>query len=164
MPDNFTVQALMGPKYTVVYTDESISVDEEMSLTLNEERYTIAVGTEFNANTVTGTLDVRITATSTVNAFRAIGYDGVFTQPNLVSLSKYAGVTRAAVASGEVATVVRVGLMEENGWNWTPDAPIFITTDGVLTQTVPVVGGVRRVAYALTATKINLEPYPVIGV
>ncbi len=98
------------------------------------------------------------------NAYRAVGYDGLFTQPNADSLSRYAGVTRMATVIGDPIDVVRQGLMTEAGWNWTPNQPVFISANGVITQTVPVGTPIRRIGWAISATELNLDPYPIIGV
>lgn len=159
-----TLNAVFGPRYEIVIKDESVAVGEDFTLTLQKsEPLRLNVGTGFNnlTQTSTGTLDVTITAAEVVNAYRAIGYDGLFTQLTEESLSNYAGVTRMATVSGDPVDVVRVGLMEEATWGWTPNAPIFISTNGVLTQTLPA-GLVRRIGWAISATKINLDPFPII--
>lgn len=167
MSDEFNIQAVLGPQYEIVINRDSVNVDSDFNLTMDaQDPLRIAVGTGFNVNpTATGTLDVQITAQEVINAYRAVGYDGFFTQPDAISLSKYAGVNRVATVIGEPLNVVREGLMTEDGWSWTPNAPIFIAADGVLTQTQPSAGNpVRRIGWAISATSLNLDPYPIIGV
>lgn len=162
-----TLNAVFGPRYEIVIANDIITLDDKFNLTLQQqEPIRINVGTGFNVTpTATGTLDVTIIAQQVVNAYRAVGYDGTFTQPNADSLSNYAGVTRMATVIGDPINVVRSGLMTEGGWSWTPNQPIFITTDGVLTQTVPTPGNpIRRIGWAISATQLNLDPYPIIGV
>lgn len=127
--------------------------------------YILAVGTAVGqgSSQASPTQDVAVTAQQTINAYHAVGYDGLLTQETIESLSKYAGVSRFAFISGETEFVVRTGLITDSGFNWTPDAPVFITGLGVLTQTVPT-GPVRRIGWALSATQLNLDPFPVIGV
>ncbi|ANJ20685.1 hypothetical protein RDp07_gp25 [Roseobacter phage RD-1410Ws-07] len=164
---DLNIEAVLGPQYEIVINQDVVNADDPYNLTLTpQEPLVLAVGTGFNVNpTATGTLDVQITAQEVINAYRAVTYEGFFAQPNAESLSKYAGVNRVATIIGEPLMVVREGLMTEDGWSWTPNAPIFIGTDGVLTQASPVFGTpVRRIAWAISATTINLEPYPIIGV
>lgn len=164
---DLNINAILGPQYEIVINQDVVNVGSDMNLTLSpQEPLRIAVGTGYNVNpAATGTLDVQITAQAVINAYRAVGYDGNFTQPTAESLSKYAGVNRVATEIGQPLFVVREGLITEDGWSWTPDAPIFITTDGVLTQTQPVFGNpVRRIGWAISATTLNLDPYPIIGV
>ena len=167
MSDPLNLTAQLGPQYHIVINQDQVQIGDGMSLTLTpQEPLKIAVGTGYNVNpAASGTLDVQIVAQEVINAYRAVGYDGLFTQPNADSLSKYAGVNRVASIIGEPLYVVREGLMTEDGWSWTPDAPIFIGVDGVLTQTQPTFGNpVRRIGWAISATTINLDPYPIIGV
>lgn len=162
-----TLNATFGPRYEIVIATDVIGIDDQFNLTLQQsEPLRINVGTGFNAvTTSTGTLDVTIIAQEVVNAYRAVGYDGYFTQPNADSLARYAGVTRMATVIGDPIDVVRSGLMTENGWIWTPNQPVFISANGVLTQTQPTAGTpIRRIGWAISATELNLDPYPIIGV
>ena len=160
--------AVLGPRYEIVIANDEIGIDSNFNLTLSQrEPLRLMVGTGFNATSTasTGTLDVTITAAETINAYRAVGYDGLLTQMDVDALSNYAGVTRMAVPIGDPVNVVRSGLMTEGGWNWTVNQPIFISTNGVLTQTIPSAGNpIRRIGWAISATSINLDPYPIIGV
>lgn len=150
---DLTLNTIFGPQYEILITEVS-------------EPLKIAVGIGYNGNQIsTGTLDVQIIALEPVGAYRAVGYDGLYTQPDSDSLSLYAGVTRMATVAGDPINVVRSGFLFESTWNWTPNAPIFITTNGVLTQTQPTAGNpVRRIGWAISATELNLDPYPIIGV
>lgn len=161
------INATFGPRYEVVINNDQVEIDDNFDLTLQvSEPLRIAVGTGYNINPVsTGTLDVTITAMEAVGQYRAVGYDGMYTQPDADSLAAYAGVTRMATIPGDPINVVRSGLITEGAWTWTPDAPIFIGADGVLTQTQPTAGNpVRRIGWAISATELNLDPYPIIGV
>ena len=162
------INANFPPEYEIVIATDVVDVDSNFNLTLQQsEPLRLNVGTGWNISNLagSGTLDVTIIAQEIVNAYRAVGYDGYFTQPNADSLAAYAGVTRMATIIGDPIDVVRHGLMTEAGWTWTPNLPVFITTDGVLTQTQPGAGiPVRRIGWAISATELNLDPYPIIGV
>lgn len=141
----------LGPRYQV-------------TLQQNGPTFRLDVGTAGTGggNSASGTLDVNIVAATTLNAFRAVGYDGLFTEPNANSLALYAGVTRMAVVAGDPLPVLRIGFLSEDSWNWTPNGAIFISGSGVLTQVAPVSGPLRRIGTAISATTISLDPYPVI--
>ncbi|ANJ20771.1 hypothetical protein HYO99_gp37 [Roseobacter phage RD-1410W1-01] len=164
-----TLNQIMGPRYEIVIQREEVVVGPALQLNLvKEEPLRINVGDGFNKEVVsTGTLDVTIYAAETLNAYRAVGHDGLFTQPTVESLSNYAGVTRSATVIGDPIDVVRAGMLEEGAWNWPVNVPIFISLQGVLTTTIPTglgVTGVRRIGWTVSPTKINLDPYPIIGV
>lgn len=161
------INAVFGPAYEIVINNDQVEVDDNFDLTLQvSEPLRIDVGTGYNVtNSSTGTLDVTITALEAVGQYRAVGYDGLYTQTDVDSLAAYAGVTRMATIVGDPINVVRSGLITEPAWTWTPDAPVFIAADGVLTQTQPAAGNpVRRIGWAISATELNLDPYPIIGV
>lgn len=161
------LSAVFGPQYEIVINNTEVAVDDNFNLSLQvSEPLRIEVGTGYNINqNESGTLDVKITAQEAVGAYRAVGYDGLYTQPDVDSLATYAGVTRMATIVGDPINVVRSGLITEGAWNWTPNAPMFIGVDGVLTQTQPTAGNpVRRIGWAISATELNLDPYPIIGV
>lgn len=143
----------LGPQYEI--------------LVQTNEPFTIEVGTATgggSGGTSSGTLDVAITAGETINAYSGVGYDGLKTTNTVNSLSNYAGIARYALTNGESASVVRSGLLTDMNWTWTPNAPVFISATGMLTQTAPTSGAVRRVGWAITSTQLNLDPYPIIGV
>ncbi|AGH07412.1 hypothetical protein SUFG_00045 [Sulfitobacter phage phiCB2047-B] len=163
---DLSINAILGPRYEIVIQQPSVEIDKDFNLTLHQsEPMRLMVGTGWNGmnKASSGTVDVTVIADQTLNAFRAVGYNGRFTDPTYNSLSQYAGVSRMATVAGEAIKLVRQGLMEESGWNWEVNKPIFISTQGVLTQTLPM-GIVRRIGWAISPTKVNLEPYPIIGV
>jgi len=102
---------------------------------------------------------VTVTAQEALGGHRAVTADGFHATPAL--LDKLAGISTGAASIGETATLQRSGLMAEPSWTWTPDAPVFVTAAGVLTQTPPS-GTARRVAWAISATEINIDLFPII--
>jgi hypothetical protein len=107
----------------------------------------------------TGTIDLSITAGVFLDSWRAVTVEGFYVQPNEDSLSRYAGVTREPINTGNLGTVVKEGLVTNNGWAWTPGCPIYVEANGVLTQTLPSPSW-RRIGYAVSPTQINLDPFP----
>jgi len=112
--------------------------------------------------TVTVSSDgVEITAAEPLGAYRAVTHGGLYCDSTVEDLSAYAGVTTVALATGATGTVVRTGLVSDTLWTWTPNQAVFISTDGVLTQTPPALP-LRRIGWAISATQINLDPFPII--
>lgn len=72
------------------------------------------------------------------------------------------GITKTASVTGDTSEVVVQGIMEEASWSWTPEAPIFVGSAGVLTQTTPSSGLIRRVGWATSPTTINVDFLPPI--
>lgn len=99
-----------------------------------------------------------VVAQAALGGHRAVTVDGLHAEPS--DADKFAGISSHAGAIGEPVDVVVRGLMEEGSWNWTPAAPIFIGAAGVLTQTPSTTGLVRRIAWAVSATMINVDVMP----
>lgn len=51
--------------------------------------------------------------------------------------NKILGITLNAGNSGDTLSVVRSGEVVEPTWSWTPNLPVFLGVNGLLTQTVP---------------------------
>ena len=97
-----------------------------------------------------------------------IGYDGLFSQPTVESLSNYAGVTRSATVIGDPIDVVRAGRMAGGSVELDSEpAHLHLSArrahSGAFLSGVGVTG-VRRIGWAIDANTINLDPYPIIGV
>jgi hypothetical protein len=79
--------------------------------------------------------------------------------------TKFAGITQGAVNTGSSATLQQFGEITEPTWTWTVDQPIYLGTNGLLTQTVPTAPSAKFsliIGVAQSATKIFLNPMPPI--
>lgn len=158
-----SLTAEFGPEYNVIIRDDIVAVNNGFNLTLEESTpIRLSVGTAYNATsgTVADVQTVKVTMTEDVGAYRAVSYDGLKVDANTADLSQYAGITRYAVVNAEEVNLVRTGLITENGWSWTPDVPVWIADNGILTQTAPTIR--RRIGYAIASNKLVLDPYPIV--
>lgn len=80
---------------------------------------------------------------------------------NVTDAHKSFGITRHAVLAGDDVVVLTEGEMENPFWNWL-DKPIFLGLNGMLTQTVPDVGFIARIASVLSPTKIYVQVHQCI--
>jgi hypothetical protein len=76
---------------------------------------------------------------------------------NLDHMYKVVGITRGAANVGDNVEIQTYGLMTEQSWNWTAGKPIFLGTNGLLTQTSPMSGFCLIIAKALTSTDIFIS-------
>lgn len=67
------------------------------------------------------------------------------------------GLLPSAVVLGESIAVLTDGLISDSGWNWTLGSPIFVGSNGTLTQTPPETGFLQQVAVPVSATQIDFE-------
>lgn len=77
----------------------------------------------------------------------------------LADAEKVLGMTTNAAPIGGSATVQRSGELEEPSWSWTLDTPIFLSSNGQMTQTRPSASGsfVLQVAFPITPTKVFID-------
>lgn len=64
------------------------------------------------------------------------------------------GITLGAAVQGGAVTIQTYGELVEPSWNWTLNLPIFLDTNGLLTQTAPVSPAVfqRILGFPLSVT------------
>lgn len=70
---------------------------------------------------------------------------------------KILGITTGSTVNAGTATVQTYGEMIEPSWAWTPGLPIYVGTNGLLTQTIPNSGFICQIGFAETATKIFID-------
>lgn len=90
---------------------------------------------------------------------RAVTGAGVYADQ--ATIDGLLGITLEAATTGAAVRVRGAGTIDEPSWSWTPNVPIYVGASGVLTQTPPA-GIVRRVAFALSATRIVVDIFPPI--
>ncbi len=140
-----------------------IIVNESDQLTLRVGVKSSSLFAAQSMNTVTVSSDgIDITAAEALGLYRAVRHDGFYASSTLNDLSAYAGITTVALALGEVGNVVRTGLISDNSWTWVQNEAVFISANGLLTQTPPVLP-IRRIGWAISPTQINLDPFPIIS-
>jgi hypothetical protein len=76
---------------------------------------------------------------------------------NLAHMYKVVGITRGASNSGDNVEIQTYGLMTEQSWNWIAGQPVFLDTNGLLTQIPPTNGFLLVIAEALTSTDIFIS-------
>lgn len=68
------------------------------------------------------------------------------------------GVTNNAVTAGNSVNVVMSGQL--NGmFGLTPDVPVYLSTNGLLTQIVPATGFIQQLGTAITADSMSVNIY-----
>lgn len=75
----------------------------------------------------------------------------------LSTVNSVIGITTISANQGDVITAFQVGKIINLSWSWTPDLPLFVSTNGDMTQTVPTTGYSMIVGIAISATEINFE-------
>lgn len=76
---------------------------------------------------------------------------------NLTHLNTLIGLAKQTGNIGNVVAVAEDEYMTNTSWAWQPDKPVFLGTDGTLTQSLIGVVFVQQVGVALTPTKIVIR-------
>ena len=111
-------------------------------------------------------VDVSLTAGVNLSALRAVTTDAngnaVYASNDTKNNAVVVGLTSAAATAGNAVSVRTAGIVEDANWAWTK-GPVFLGTNGALTQTAPTGGSIIvQVARAITATKIAVDIEPII--
>lgn len=76
---------------------------------------------------------------------------------NLAHLNTLIGLAKQTGNIGDIVAVSEDEFMVNTAWAWVPDKPVFLGTNGTLTQTTFGVLFVQQVGVALTPTKIVIR-------
>lgn len=110
--------------------------------------------------------EATITAAENLGGHRVVTVEGYYASKDTANDKfKVLGITTGAVNSGETATVTTYGEMTESSWNWTSGTPVFLSTNGLMTQTAPTTGFRTIIGIPLTSTSmfVNIsEPIVII--
>lgn len=83
----------------------------------------------------------QITAAENLGGHRVVTVEGYYASKDTASDKfKVLGITTGAVSIGATATVTTYGEITDSAWAWTVGSPIFLNTNGTLTQT-PITSG-----------------------
>lgn len=77
---------------------------------------------------------------------------------NISHAFRYAGVMPNGYSQGDIAIAYRLGEIVDVVWSWTRGGPVFLGTNGFLTQTAPSTGFLLIVGIPANATKLILNP------
>lgn len=103
-----------------------------------------------------------VTAAEALGGFRAVTVEGLHCEgTDAIELAKYAGVTVTSGTLGSEVEIRKNGLITLTGETLTPNQPIFVGANGVLTQVLPM-NPFRRIGWAVTTEIVNLDPFPSI--
>ena len=102
--------------------------------------------------------EATITAAENLGGHRVVTVEGYYASKDTANDKfKVLGITTGAVNSGETATVTTYGTITEPSWEWTIGTPIFLSTNGQLTQTAPTSGFRLIIGKPQTATSIFID-------
>ena len=153
---------------TVQESDIAVAVQENRNaVTITETGAAVNINpTENVVNALTGATiinnygsdTVAVTAAENLGGHRIVTVEGYYASKGTpTDKNKVLGMTTGAVSSGGEATVQVSGFIEESSWNWNVDLPVFLSTNGQLTQSAITSGFSLIVGKPRTATNMFIS-------
>ena len=153
---------------TVQESDIAVAVQENRNaVTITETGAAVNINpTENVINVLTGATiinnygsdTVAVTAAENLGGHRIVTVEGYYASKDTATdKNKVLGMTTGAVNSGSEATVQVSGFIEESSWNWNVDLPVFLSTNGQLTQSAITSGFSLIVGKPRTATNMFIS-------
>lgn len=113
-----------------------------------------------------GTATLSCVAGAILSGNRMVTYDALSTVVYASSADASAhavlGMTLGAALAGAAVSVQTYGKIVEPSWSWTPLEPVYLSTDGTLSQTAPITGYCVRLGFALDAHTLMLAIEPAL--
>lgn len=101
---------------------------------------------------------VSVVASEALGGHRVVTFDGYYaSNDDADDRFSVLGITTGAVVIGATATVKTYGTITEGSWNWTAGLPVFLSTNGQLTQTAPTAGFRLIIGRAKSATTLFVD-------
>ena len=139
------------------YQSVSVAVGSSAELDVGTTAGTVAAGDDarFGVMTTSATAGVdlggqRVVVISSGNAVYADNTDSTHT-------NKVLGITTGAATNGQSVMIQSHGEMVEPSWTWTLNQPVFLSTNGLLTQTPPTTGFSQIVGFPTSATSLFIN-------
>lgn len=159
-PSTAPLATTVAEAVTQVIVDPSVAVVQESAGTGQQ---VIAAGFRGPAGPpgTMGDSDLDVVAGTVLGGHRVVYYDGLVVRyadhVDEANADKVLGITTQAAEQGGVIRVKRQGLLVESTWSWNP-GPVFLGSNGLLTQASPVTGFILQVGVAMNATTLDIRP------
>lgn len=131
----------------------------EVVVTIESAQFNVVIErgvSVFNITQGSGTASV--IAAEALGGHRVVTMSGNYaSKDNADDKFNILGITQGAVISGGTATVTTYGVITESSWNWTAGLPVFLSTNGQLTQSAPTSGFRLIIGRAKSATTLFVD-------
>lgn len=144
----------------VTITDDVLSVtfEGDLAATISEDVTAVSLGEVVEITNNYGSDTVAVTAATNLSGNRIVTVEGNYADKDTTTDKfKVLGMTTGAATTGSEATVQVSGYITEAGWNFTVGSPVFLSTNGHITQTAPTSGFRMIVGRPKTATTLFLD-------
>jgi hypothetical protein len=156
--DDFIVVEESNTNISVVDSDETITpniVTELLDFTSSEpvivNHNTYEIETYATTGIPLDVIDVYKIVTSVLS--KLVHADNL----NLAHETQVLGISLNSGMVLDTVSVLTTGSVTHALWNWTPDIPLFLGTDGQMTETRPATGFLLQVAHTISPTEIWVD-------
>lgn len=143
--------------------------DQTIELALNQSTALLVHLEKQGPAGATGSQTVTVVAGATLGGQRVVVLDSsseaIHADSDTVAhAGRILGVTATAATTGNDVIVNTFGTFIEPSWTWTPGALLYLSLDGIITETPPTSGFVQQIAFAISATEIFIHTHTFIEV
>lgn len=148
-----------GSSVVIQDTSAAVSIEPgELNVAIQPQENAVNVLTGATIINNYGSDTVAITAAENLGGHRIVTVEGFYASKDTATdRNKVLGMTTGAVSISSEATVQVSGFIEESSWNWNVDLPVFLSTNGQLTQSAITSGFSLIVGKPRTATNMFIS-------
>ena len=148
-----------GSSVVIQDTSAAVSIEPgELNVAIQPQENAVNVLTGATIINNYGSDTVAITAAENLGGHRIVTVEGYYASKDTATdKNKVLGMTTGAVSIGSEATVQVSGFIEESSWNWNVNLPVFLSTNGQLTQSAITSGFSLIVGKPRTATNMFIS-------
>lgn len=148
-----------GSSVVIQDTSAAVSIEPgELNVAIQPQENAVNVLTGATIINNYGSDTVAITAAENLGGHRIVTVEGFYASKDTATdKNKVLGMTTGAASIGSEATVQVSGFIEESSWNWDVDLPVFLSTNGQLTQSAITSGFSLIVGKPRTATNMFIS-------
>lgn len=140
-----------------------VTTDNSKIIGVNERKVEILlIGSQVSAGT-SNQFEISCNSGSALSSNRILALTGsntvIYADKDVLShTDSIVGISKTSTSgAGQVITVITQGLVSEPSWTWTPEQPLFLSTNGFLTHSPPTSGSSLYLGYAVTTSSIFLR-------
>lgn len=127
----------------------------------------IVLGSQTQSQSIRN-LTASYTAAENISALRCVslnaGEGAVYTNPDdLQSIHSIVGISITAALAGQELDIALSGIVHGDTWYWEVGKPVFVTSNGTLTQTIPDTTYIVRIGWAISTKDIDVNINQLVG-
>lgn len=159
-PDGIVTVIESTENYNIIDSSDSLKIlDSEDVYNIKDAE--IVNNITINKPVATARVEPIAASRSNIGIYKIValflGY-AIIADNSISTLSKSVlGISEENTLEGNKTSVVVAGEITNVGWNLIPDSPVYLSTNGDITETIPTTGFLLKIGIALTTTSILVD-------